>query len=202
MESMRQEKIRLWKSRFSSVDHHHLFPVSGSHPSPLLGFITRRPSFFKLRNWTSWSLALFSRTWWIGAELWGFEISSVLRGHGSAPLPKLACNPNSHHSGVVVSFIIHAFLLSCLWCGNISTQFELLVVTKEPKSKEFLSWCKLLYCDRGSGLHHRAALASLGGDDVAAPTTGQFLRKQSVWLGGLHILMQITSWGSRSTGMS
>jgi hypothetical protein len=182
--------------------HHHLFPLSGSHPSALLGFITRRPSFLKLRNWTSWSLALFSRTWWIVADLWGFEISSVLRRHGSAPVPKLACNPNSHQSGVVVSFIIHAFLLSCLWCGNISTQFELLVVTKEPKSKEFLSWCKLLYCDRGSGLHHRPALASLGGDDVAAPTTGQFLRKQSVWLGGLHILMWITSWGSRSTGMS
>ncbi len=201
MESMRQEKIRLWKSRFSSVHHHHLFPVSGSHPSALLGFIKRRPSFFKLLNWTSWSLALFSRTWWIVADFWGSEISSVLRGHGSAPVSKLACKPNSHQSGVVVSFIIHAFL-SCLWCGNISTQFELLVVTKEPKSKEFLSWCKLLYCDRGSGLHHRAALASLGWDDVAAPTTGQFLRKQSVWLGGLHILMRITSWGSRSTGMS
>lgn len=42
----------------------------------LLGFRRRRPFFFKLRNWTSWSLALFSRTWWIVAELWGFEISS------------------------------------------------------------------------------------------------------------------------------
>jgi hypothetical protein len=36
------------------------FRFQGSHPSALLGFIGRRPSFFKLRNWTSWSLALFS----------------------------------------------------------------------------------------------------------------------------------------------
>jgi hypothetical protein len=139
MESMRQEKIRLWKSRFSSVRHRHLFPISRI-PSVCIARVYRKKTFFfQITQLDVVVSCPVFRTRWIVAGLWGFEISSVLRGHGSAPVPNLACNPNSHQSGVVVSFIIHAFLISCLWCGNISTQFELLVVTKEPKSKEFLS---------------------------------------------------------------